>query len=83
VLDELFRSGRAIDIVMAVMLVEALVLVARKRSDPLSILLALLPGMLILVALRLAITGSGWPVVAAVLLLSWPVHLADIARRRW
>ncbi len=82
-MEAFFASGRAIDLVLAVMLIEMLLLWRRRRSDPLSILLAVLPGMLILLALRFAITGAPWPVIAGLLLASWPVHLADIRRRRW
>ncbi len=78
-----FQSGRAIDIVLAVMLLETLILIVRRRSGPLPILLAMLPGMLILLALRFTITGAPWPFVAALLLASWPIHLADIRQRRW
>lgn len=44
--------------------------------------LRLLPGALMLLALRAALTGAGWPWIAAALAASFPVHLADIARRR-
>lgn len=44
--------------------------------------LLLLPGALMLLALRAALTGSGWPWVAAALTLSFPAHLADLVRRR-
>jgi len=82
-MEAFFTSGRAIDVVLAIMVAEILVLWHRRRSDPLSILLAVLPGMLLLLALRLVITGAPWPVIAGLLLASWPVHLADLRRRRW
>lgn len=82
-MEAFFESGRAIDVILAIMLLEMLVLIARKRGDTVSIVLAILPGMLILLALRGVITGAPWPLVAALLLGSWPIHLADIRRRRW
>jgi len=82
-MEALFASGRAIDIVLAVMAVEAVILISRRRASVSAILLALLPGMLILLAMRFALTGVSWPLVAALLLASWPIHLADIRRRRW
>jgi len=42
--------------------------------------LRLTPGMLMLVALRAALTGLDWPWVAVPLIVSLPVHLADLAR---
>jgi hypothetical protein len=81
--ESLFASGRAIDIVLAVMLVEGLWLWRRGRAGPLDIALALLPGALILLGARGALTGAPWPAIALPVLLSWPVHLADLRRRRW
>lgn len=60
-----------------------LVWLTRARGWALSdAVLRLLPGALMLLALRAALTGAGWPWVAAALLLSFPAHLADLARRR-
>jgi hypothetical protein len=42
--------------------------------------LRLTPGMLMLFALRAALTGLDWPWVAVPLIMSLPVHLADLAR---
>ncbi|WP_342354863.1 hypothetical protein [Sphingomonas sp. CFBP 13714] len=42
--------------------------------------LRLAPGMLMLFALRAALTGLDWPWVAVPLIVSLPVHLADLAR---
>ncbi|AJP74757.1 hypothetical protein TS85_23045 [Sphingomonas hengshuiensis] len=44
--------------------------------------LRLAPGALMLVALRAALTGMEWQWVSLPLLLSFPVHLADLARAR-
>ncbi len=76
----LFASGHAVDIVLAVMLVEAAVLIAR-RGAAATIVLAFLPGALILLAVRAALTGAGWPWVALALAASFPAHLADLHRR--
>ena len=78
-LAELFASGRAVDLVLAVLAIEAAWLVARRRAD---VLTALLPGALILLGLRAALTGAGWPIVAMWVALSLPAHLYDL-RRRW
>ncbi|HVF94008.1 MAG TPA: hypothetical protein VM900_06810 [Sphingomonas sp.] len=44
-------------------------------------MLRLMPGVLMLVALRGALTGLDWYWIALPLALSFPVHLADLARR--
>ena len=78
----LFASGRAVDVVLAVMLAEAAWLVGRRGWPIADALLTFLPGALILVALRAALTQLDWRWIALPLILSFPVHLADVARRR-
>lgn len=68
---------------LLVLLAEAIWLWRRGRGRPLEIVLALAPAALILLGLRAALTGAAWPFIAAPLLLAWPVHLADLRRRRW
>jgi len=75
----LFASGHAVDIVLAVIAVEALWLVTRARWTVRAALFRLLPGALMLVALRVALTGGDWHWVALWVTASLPVHLADIA----
>ena len=82
-IEWLIRSGHAVDLILAVMFAEALWLHLRRRVALLDIALALLPGALILLAARAAITGAGWPMIALPLALSFPVHLADLRRRGW
>lgn len=74
----LFASGRAVDFVLVVLVAEALWLIGRRRTD---VLPALIPGALILLAVRAALTGSEWFVVAGWLALSLPAHLYDLRRR--
>lgn len=76
-----FASGRAVDLVLLVMLAEAAWLILRQRRPVVDVLLALLPGALILLALRAALVGAPWPWIALWLALSFPVHAADMARR--
>ena len=45
-------------------------------------LLRLGPGALMVVAIRAALTGGGWPAIALPLLLSFPLHLADLLREK-
>ncbi len=78
----LFASGHAVDIVLAVIAVELVWLMARGKGG-VDVLVRLGPGVLMLVALRAALVGLDWRWVALPLLLSFPVHLADLARTRW
>lgn len=52
------------------------------RWHPLLALVRLLPGALMIVALRGAMTGAYWPWIALPLALSFPAHLADLALAR-
>lgn len=77
---EFFASGRAVDVVLAVILIETVYLLWRgwRVSD---LALLLLPAVLMLLALRAALVGADWIWIALPLALSFPVHLADLSRR--
>lgn len=77
----LFASGHAVDIVLTVMLVELVWLTTKAGWRVGDALLRLAPGALMLVALRFALTGYDWRWIALPLLVSFPVHLADLRRR--
>lgn len=77
----LFASGHAVDVVLVVLAIELawLVWLAKWRfSDA---LLCLAPGALMLLALRAALVGLDWRWIALLLLGSFPLNLADLARR--
>lgn len=80
-MSEFFSSGRAVDVVLAVLLVEALLLFVRGR-DPSQVVTALLPAALMMIALRAALTGLAWPWIAMPLAAAFPVHLLDLRARR-
>jgi hypothetical protein len=82
-MDWLIRSGHAVDLILVVMLAEALWLHLRRGVGLIDLALALLPGALILLAARAALVGAAWPLIALPLALSFPVHLADLRRRGW
>ena len=82
-MHDYFASGHAADVVLAVMLAEAVYLVAVRRRPFGSVVLALLPGALILLGLRAALTGAAWYWVALPLAASLPPHLFDLKRRGW
>lgn len=76
----LFASGHAVDIVLAVLALELGWLTIARHWRWVDALLRLGPGALMLVALRVALTGHDWRWIALPLLLSFPLHLADLAR---
>ena len=79
-MSDWFASGRAVDLALAVMTVEAAWLIAR-RQPALAVRAMLAPGALLLLALRFALTGAAWPWIAAALAASLPLHVVDLQRR--
>lgn len=87
VVSELFVGGRVADLVLAVMLVEALGLAAIHRRTgrglpPAAVLLNLAAGAALLLALRGALVGAGWGWIALALTGALVAHVADL-RQRW
>ena len=84
-METLFASGRIVDVVIAFMGLEAIALLVANRwgsrFGSLDIFLLLVPGLCLLLALRAALSGEGWQVMAGWLLVSLVAHLADLARR--
>ncbi|MEO7431385.1 MAG: hypothetical protein ABIR62_05065 [Dokdonella sp.] len=81
-----FGSGRIVDLVLAVMLVEALALglYFRRTSSGISftdLLINLASGTCLLFALRAALTGQSWTWIAVALVASLIGHLLDLSRR--
>lgn len=75
-----FASGHAADLILIVLAAEFVWLVSR-GSKALDVALALGPAVFIVLALRGALTGATWLLIALPLLLSFPVHIADLWRR--
>jgi len=67
-------------VVLIVIALEFGLLIAKAQWNPLDAMFRLLPGTLMLIALRGALTGCDWPWIALPLILSFPAHLADLAR---
>jgi hypothetical protein len=68
-IEELIASGRIVDLILGLVVV------------PADIAFSLLAGAGLLLALRAALTASGWTSIAAYLGLALVAHLADLARR--
>lgn len=78
----LFASGHAADLVLAVIALEWAWLATWGGWRARDAALRLGPGALMLMALRAALIGLDWPWIALPLALSFPLHLADLARGR-
>jgi len=75
-----FASGHAADLVLSVLVLEALLLL-RAGRPAIDVALLLLPGACMMLSLRAALVGASWPWIALPLAASFPVHLADLVRR--
>ncbi len=79
-MERFVSSGLAIDIVLAVLVIELVILWRGGWSFGDAILL-LLPAALILAALRAAVIDAHWIWIVVPLALAFPAHLADLRRR--
>jgi len=84
---ELFASGRAVDAILVLMMIEyvALIFLYKKfnRGASTAALLAnLSAGAGLLLSLRAALIGSPWQIVSVWLLLALFAHVADM-KLRW
>jgi hypothetical protein len=85
-MQALFASGRIVDLILLFVVVEAALLAASARRlrfavSGTDILAMLLPGALLLLALRAALRGETWLAPATWLLLALFAHLFDVVRR--
>lgn len=86
-MEELFASGRIVELILLLMLGEAIALSAYyyltgKGLEPLEVLIALVPGACLLLALRGALTDARWTSIAAWLVAALITHLTDLWLRR-
>ncbi len=68
--------------VLAVIAIELVWLVRGARWRTIDAVLRLAPGVMMLLALRSALSGQPWYWIALPLLISFPLHLADLARHK-
>jgi len=84
--DTLIESGRIIDLILLVIVIEIAVLALwpglRGTMSRLDILSLTLPGVMLMLALRSALTDSPNAMTAAWLAAAFVTHLWDVARRR-
>jgi hypothetical protein len=85
-MNDFFASGHVADLVLAVLMMEALLLFAWHRRTgrglaPRALAGLVLPGVALVLALRAALVGAGWALVAAALVAALAAHLFDLAVR--
>ncbi|WBQ12932.1 hypothetical protein L2D00_13940 [Hyphomonadaceae bacterium BL14] len=84
--SDLFTSGRVVDFILLVVVVEVIVLAVfprlRGAMSLTDVALLIAPGVMLMLALRGALTGAPHTITAAVLAAAFVFHLWDIIRRR-
>lgn len=84
--EALFASGRIIDLILILVLAEAALLATvpalRGSMTRLDVAGLLLPGVMLMLAVRAALTGAHHTTTAALLAAAFACHLFDVARRR-
>lgn len=85
-LRDLVASGRVVDIIIAFMMIEALLLFFYNHRTscglpPADVAAMLLAGLCLLLALRAALTGADWTWIATFLGAALVAHLVDLGRR--
>lgn len=85
-MQELFDNGRVVDLILALMVIEASALAVLYRTTGRGIVPArlwpnLLAGAFLLLALRASLTGAGATAVGAWLFLGLVGHLVDLGLR--
>lgn len=86
ILGDLFASGRIIDGIIVLMVLETVALLALRTITNNGVSLrALLPfmaaGICLMLALRTALVDGSWMVIAGMLMLAFVFHILDIALR--
>jgi hypothetical protein len=83
--QELFATGRVVDLILLLVVIEAVAIGLYRRwrgGPPLgSLLVNLAAGAALLGALRLALGGAEWRWIAAMLGVALIAHAADLAAR--
>ena len=83
---DLFTSGRLVDLILILVVLEAAALLvywrrAGRGVAPLDLLPNLCAGAVLLLALRVMLTGGGWTQACGCLAAAGLAHLVDLYRR--
>jgi len=86
-MGQLFANGHVVDLILGLMVAEALALIIYRRRTgrgiaPLDLVGNLLAGLCLLLALRAALVDAAWGWIAAWLSVALIAHLLDL-QRRW
>jgi hypothetical protein len=81
VMEWLFASGHAADLILGVLVIEAAWLRMARGWGGMAILGLLGPAALIVLGLRAALVGADWWWIALPLAASLPLHLMDLRSR--
>jgi hypothetical protein len=73
-----FASGRIVDLILGVALLEALLVMALWRGKRWPLISNLLAGLCLMLALRGALVSAHWTLIAACLAAALPAHLCDL-----
>jgi hypothetical protein len=87
-LASLFSSGLGVDIALGFIGLEFVILFLQAQRGQrvqaaINLMLALGPGVCLMIALRCALTQAGFGWIGFWLTASLPLHLSDIARRKF
>lgn len=85
-MDELFATGRIVDLILGVMVIETAALagyhkLTRRGIRIIPLLANMGAGAGLLLALRIALTQAGWSLMCGVLSLAFAMHLLDLWSR--
>jgi hypothetical protein len=83
---DLFASGRLVDLILIVVVIEAAILLlvwryTRRGIAPGDLLSNLCAGAFLLLALRIILGGAGWMPASGCLAAAGVAHLIDVSRR--
>ncbi|MGU3360140.1 hypothetical protein ACLBWX_07395 [Methylobacterium sp. M6A4_1b] len=84
-MEAFLASGHLVDAILLLVAIEALGLILWSRRTqgtwPLALLCNLTSGAALMLALRSALTGAGWTVIAGCLALAGLAHVTEMALR--
>lgn len=83
---DLFANGHLVDLIVTLVVIEAVVLTLYWRRTgrgiaPLDLVPNLFAGAFLLLALRVTLAGGGWMLTGGCLAAAGLAHLADLSRR--
>lgn len=85
-MDDVFVSGRLVDLILVLVAIEVVVLIMlwRRRGrgiPPADLLPNVLAGVFLLLTLRVVLAGGGWTIGCICLAAAGVAHLVDLVRR--